>query len=344
MNGPRRSGQVDAGPEPNRGRQGEEIVQSPSVTVITPVYNGGKFIEETVDSVLAQGYARLEYLVLDDGSTDDTLARLRRFSKHLTVVSHANVGETQTVNKGLEMAKGDLLCVVNADDPLLPGAIESAATAYRHNPDAVAVYPDWLEIDSSSRAVREVRLPDYDILRMLTEFNVALGPGVYFPRRVLSMVGMRDAGLCFTGDLDFWLRLALHGRLVHVPELLATHRVHAAAASSAQRGAQMASELVRLVEKCYEHPQLPENLRAQQKVILSRAHFIASYYCGSDLAARAGHITYCVALAPGPGSLMLLKHFRYGLWTALPEGMRKSIKKLLTVALPDDQHHSVRRH
>lgn len=317
------------------------VVECPSVTVITPVYNGAEFIEETVDSVLSQGYPRLEYLVLDDGSADDTLARLQRYDKHVTVISHPNAGETRTVNNGFEMAKGELLSVVNADDPLLPGAITTAVQVYQQHQDALAVYPDWLEIDSDSRTLREVRLPDYDIQRMLTEFDVALGPGVYFHRRVLSIVGMRDVGLCYTGDLDFWLRLALHGRLVHVPELLATHRVHPAAASSARRGRLMASELVRLVQKCYEHPQFPENLRIQRNVILSRAHLVASFYCGDDLASRVEHLARCVALAPRPICLGLMKYLRYQMWTALPGGMRKNIKKLLPNAVSDDHHHFV---
>src|SRR5690606_32228054 len=108
------------------------------------------------------------------------------FANSIDLLSHPNMGESRTVNRGLERAEGDLLCVVNADDPLLPGAVTAAVEAYLNDPHALVFYPDWLEIDAQSRPLREVRLPQFDIETMLSTFNVGIGPGVFICRRTLS--------------------------------------------------------------------------------------------------------------------------------------------------------------
>ena len=97
--------------------------QLPLVSIITPAYNRQSLIEETILSVIGQDYPNLEYLVLDDGSSDDTLSVIKKYAKHLRYDAHPNMGETRTVNKGFTMARGEILAVVNSDDPLLPGAV-----------------------------------------------------------------------------------------------------------------------------------------------------------------------------------------------------------------------------
>ena len=299
------------------------------VTVLTPVYNGADFIEETVDSVLSQGYSRLEYIVLDDGSTDATLEVLKKFGERIRVLSHANMGETRTVNKGLGLAQGDVVAVVNADDPLRPGAIEAAVRALRQHPEAILAYPDWVEIDARSGVLREVRLPQYDLRRMLENFNVSMGPGVFFRRRVLREVGLRDASLRYSGDIDLWFRLAVRGPFVHVPEFLATHRVHAASASVSDRGSRMADEISRVAHKCCDDPHLPAELRRKRRRILAQAHFVASLYCGPNLRARLGHLCRSVAHSPGMFPVIYGRHLLYLILVRTPEPVRKVLKRML---------------
>jgi GT2 family glycosyltransferase len=268
----------------------------PLVSIVTPVYNGARFIAETVESVLAQEYPRLEYRVLDDGSTDGTLARLAPYRGRVEVRSHPNMGESRTVNEGLRLAQGELICVVNADDPLRPGAIARAVEAYRADPEALAFYPDWAEIDAESRVIRDIRLPEFDIASMLGSFIIAMGPGVFINRRALALVGLRNTELRYTGDLDYWFRTALHGRLVHLPEVLATHRRHTAAASSTQQGELMAREVVGLAERSLADPRLDPHLKAQSRAILARAHIAASFHAGA-LRVRARYLARALALS-----------------------------------------------
>jgi len=299
------------------------------VTILTPVFNGARFVEETLDSVLSQGYSNLEYIVLDDGSTDDTLRILERYGDRIRVVSHANMGETRTVNKGFGLAQGALVAVVNADDPLRPRALAAHVEALQMNPAALLSYPDWEEIDARSRVLREVRLPQYDLHNMLGTFNVAMGPGVFIRKRALDMVGLRDTSFKYAGDLDLWFRLAMRGPFVHLPELLATHRVHAASASVSQRGSRMADEVGRVVDKCCADPGLPEDLRGKRHFIMAQGHFVASLYCSGNLLARLKHLRVSVVNAPGSFPLICGKYLLYLLLVRTPKPLRAALKRVL---------------
>jgi glycosyltransferase involved in cell wall biosynthesis len=261
----------------------------PLVTIITPAYNRASFLDETIQSVLTQDYPRIEYIVLDDGSTDHTREVLKRYSGKIYWETHPNMGESRTVNKGFGMAKGDIVCVVNSDDPLLPGAVSAAVALMQEQQDVLAAYPDWKEIGPKSESIKEVTLPDYDIRNMLFTFDVAMGPGTFIRRKAFDLVGMRDPQLKYTGDLEFWFRLALHGKLAHIPETLATHRSHPDSASVLDRGAKMANELVFLVKKVYADPNLPSQVHRYRSKVLSFAHCVAASYCGADRSAAFRH-------------------------------------------------------
>lgn len=265
------------------------MTSTPHVSLIVPAYNQGGFVAETLDSLLAQDFDDREIIVLDDGSTDDTPEVLAGYGRVVTVVRQTNMGENRTVNRGLEMARGRLLCVVNADDPLLPGAVRESVEQLRRDGDAIAAYPDWNEIDPAGRILRTVELPEYTLRNMLLDCNVAMGPGVFFRREALDAVGFRDTSLRYTGDLDYWFRLARHHRFRHIPRVLATHRVHPAAASSAARGRRMAAEVVRLVDEAFRHAPLPADVRRQKSRIYAQIHHAAWHCCGADRWAAAWH-------------------------------------------------------
>ncbi len=262
---------------------------SPLVSIVIPAYNQGKFVAETIHSVLSQDYDRKEIIVLDDGSKDETPDVISGFQDRVISVRHDNMGENPTVNRGLEMARGEVLCIVNADDPLLPGAIEAGVRTLEEDRRALAAYPDWIEIDPAGNVTRTVRLPDYDLGTMLLGFNVAVGPGVFLRREALDRVGKRNPNLRYTGDLEYWFRVAMLGGLRHIPQVLATHRVHPQAASSAAQGNVMAAEVLRLVRVAMQNSSLPADLHRYRYRIWSKAHDVASHYCGADDSARTRH-------------------------------------------------------
>lgn len=308
--------------------------EEPSITVLTPVYNGADFVAETINSVLDQDYPALECIVLNDGSTDRTLKVLEQFGNRVRVISHPNMGETLTVNKGLALARGKFIAVVNADDPLRPRAIELAVQCLEATPEAVLAYPDWVEIDHLSRVLRELRLPDYNIRSMLRGFAVAMGPGVLIRRRALETAGFRDEKLKYTGDLDLWFRLALLGPFAHVPELLATHRVHPQSTSVLDKGSLMAEEVADVARRCLDAPLLPEDLKRERRAILSKARFIASLYCGRDLSARVQHLARSFALSPLVFLWLVTVRFVRRCLVWLPKPVRLYLKRTLRLRTP----------
>ncbi len=254
----------------------------PLVSIIIPAYNRARYLPETINSVLNQKYPNIETIVLDDGSTDNTREVLSKYEDKLYYETHKNMGETKTVNKGLKMAKGEYFCVVNSDDPLLPGALIKLVLALIKEPDALVAYPDWVEIDEKSNRLKEFILPDYNLYDMLKNFCVSIGPGVLIRRKTIEKIGYRDNKYSYVGDLEYWFRVALHGKMIHIPEILATHRVHKESASAQFQGGVMANELVDLVEKTTGSKYFPPELYIQKQLFIKKALEISLYFCGRD--------------------------------------------------------------
>ncbi len=270
--------------------------EKPIVTIITPTFNRALFLEDTIRSVLSQDYEEIEYIILDDGSTDDTPRVLGKYCRcaRVKVLSHENMGETRTVNKGFSLATGDIICVVNSDDPLLPGAIRESVRYMRCHPEVLAAYPDWIEIDQHGKEVARRGLPYYSIEKMLLDFNVAMGPGTFIRREAFDLIGYRNPTLKYTGDLDFWFRLAEVAPLGHMSEFLATHRSHPNAATFSGRGAVMADEIVRLVQNAYTSKALSEKLIRGRFRAYFLAHYTAAHQCGGEILTCLKHCILAV--------------------------------------------------
>ena len=114
--------------------------QFPLVSVITPSFNQGRFIEETIESVLSQDYPNVEYLIIDGGSTDNTLETLRRYEDKLSWICEPDKGQADAINKGFRKAQGDILCWLNSDDTYEAGAISKAVESLLENPDVKKAY------------------------------------------------------------------------------------------------------------------------------------------------------------------------------------------------------------
>ena len=124
----------------------------PTVSIVTPAYNQADYLAETIDSVLAQDYPNLEYLVLDDGSTDTTPEVLQRYDGRLNWERHANMGQSSTLNKGWSQARGTYLGYLSSDDRLLPHAVSRLVDALDSHPEVSVVYCDFNLIDKHGRS------------------------------------------------------------------------------------------------------------------------------------------------------------------------------------------------
>jgi len=275
----------------------------PSVTVITPAYNRADYLEEVILSVLGQDYPELEYIVLDDGSTDGTADILRKYAGRIVPVHQGNMGETRTVNKGLSMARGEIIGVVNSDDPLKAGAIRKISQRFASRKDLVVVYPDWHMIGASGEILRTVLTHEYSYLDMLRWHHCVPGPGAFFRREIAERLGGRDPRFRYVADFDFWLRAGLHGPFERFPEPLATFRVHPDSASESAKGHVMAEEHIRLVRKIYSLPGLPDAVRRVRREAFSSAYFVAGYVCGSE-PNREKSLLFLAAIGYCPGKYL----------------------------------------
>jgi glycosyltransferase involved in cell wall biosynthesis len=198
----------------------------PLVSIITPTYNRAGYLAETIDSVLGQDHPRIEYIVLDDGSTDGTPDVLARYGSCIRWETHPNMGETRTVNRGFALARGDIVAVVNSDDPLLPEAVSEAVAFLEAHPDILVAYPDWNLIDQDSKVIEHIQVREYDYLYVVKRHRCIVGPGAFVRRRAIELAGLRDPSFKYVADFDFWLRVGLHGPFARIPRTLATFRVH----------------------------------------------------------------------------------------------------------------------
>lgn len=247
----------------------------PTLTIITPVYNGEKYIAETISSVIqAPIQYPYEYIVLDDGSTDSTLRILQSYKENIKILSHKNIGESETVNRGLENALGDFILIVSADDPLLTSdLINKACKILIQNSAIVAIYPDWKIIDQNGKTLRSKILPEFTDELLIGRCKCLPGPGTLFRKDKAIQIGGRRSCWKFVGDYDFWLRLSRVGEIVRLPGVLAQWRDNPQSISISKRGLDMASERIRVIENFITQYQLPNLLKRKA---LGNAYYIAA--------------------------------------------------------------------
>ena len=226
--------------------------------------------------MLSQNFADLQYIVMDDGSADETKALIQTYGDRVEYHWHENVGEQRTVNRALGLVRGEFFMIVNSDDPILPDCLARMVGALRVNPAALAAYPNWLVIDPDSNPVTTFEVDDFNFARMLASISVSIGPGACFRRSVLDLVGYRNPLLRYSADLDYWFRIALAGEIVHVRETLATHRTHPGSAIVAARGDLMAREVAYLFQAYGRHPRAPRRIATAAD---AHGHFAAAFVC-----------------------------------------------------------------
>lgn len=198
-----------------------------SISVITPSYNQGTFIEETIKSVLNQRVDKLEYMVVDGGSVDNTLKILKRYEGRLRWVSEKDEGQADAINKGITATSGEIVGYLNSDDVYYPDALASVCRFFSKHPEAEVVYGEADHIDFKGNIVEPYYTEDWDYDR-LKEICFLCQPAVFFRRRLTERVGLFDAGLKYCMDYEYWLRLGAVTPFVRLRKKLAGSRMHEA--------------------------------------------------------------------------------------------------------------------
>lgn len=206
----------------------------PKISIVTPSYNQGRFLEETILSVIDQNYPNLEYIIIDGGSADNSVDIIKKYEKHLAYwVSEKDNGQTHAINKGFSRASGEILNWLNSDDMLSENALQLVAEETIKNPSADFFYGDFKVIDNSGKEVFTRKSPPYNFYSLIYGRQLSCQPAVFFRKRVLDKIGYLDESLKFCMDIEFWIRAAINkSSFCQILQPLAIARMHPDAKTS----------------------------------------------------------------------------------------------------------------
>lgn len=203
---------------------------NPLVTIITPSYNQGQFVEQTIQSVLNQTYTHIEYIFVDGGSTDQTMEIVEKYQEDIDIIIHEkDEGQADAINKGLKLANGELVGWINSDDILYPECVEKIVEIYTQNPDGAIFYPshlDWIDNEGKIIGKHMVKIPNRDYL--LNENYVVIQPGSFYFLRFIKELNYLDIMNHYCMDLALWLDLLNYGKIYFVDnnKPLSAFRIH----------------------------------------------------------------------------------------------------------------------
>lgn len=249
---------------------------TPKVSVLMSVYNGSRYLEESVESILNQTFTDFEFIIIDDGSTDESLSILKHYSQQdsrIQLITQPNIGLTKTLNKALALAQGEFIARMDADDISMPERFDRQVEYLENHPNCVALGCDVLQIDMDGAPICQmgVLLAHNEIEAQLLQGRggVIRHPAVMMRRDALvAIAGYRD-NFQTAQDLDLYLRLAERGKLANLPEVLLKYRIHIASVNFAKYE-QQTQDVRTMLEQAYAKRglEMPEDLlqRRYQKL------------------------------------------------------------------------------
>jgi glycosyltransferase involved in cell wall biosynthesis len=198
----------------------------PHISIITPSFNQGKYIGRTIESVLTQDVDGLEYMVIDGGSTDETVDVLKGYGDRFFWLSEKDQGHSDAINKGVLRSKAPIIGWLNSDDIYYPGALKAVVEFFDQNPDVDVAYGNANHIDENDQFINEYPTEDFNWERLLDTCFISQ-PATFVRRRVFEKHGLLDLSLRQSMDYEFWIRLGKGGaKFARIPKLLAATRLH----------------------------------------------------------------------------------------------------------------------
>lgn len=270
------------------------------VTIVTPSFNQGDFIEATIESVLSQDYPHIEYMVIDGGSTDGTLDVLRCYEDRLTWLSEPDEGQSQAINKGFRRAKGDILAWLNSDDVYLPGAVSESVAYMQAHPEIDLVYGDIQFVDAAGNVLAgQVRSKPFSLAMLLTQFSTLHQQTAFFRQEVLARVGFLDESLHYWMDIELWIRIALHGWGAYLPGVRAQSRLHDTSKTVSQQ-ARFWAERRQVLDALYAHSDLPREARVARREAYAHCELYWGEYLlrNGQRSKAVSHLCYALRTHP----------------------------------------------
>jgi len=203
-------------------------VALPTVSIVTPSFNQARYLEATIQSVFAQDYPRIEYLIVDGGSTDESVDVIKKYADRLAWwVSEKDRGQTDAINKGFARATGNILAWLNSDDTYEPRAVGQAVKYLLDHPEVGMVYADCNYINEDGRVIGKFPAAQTDLPRLRQGYVHIPQQTMFFRAELWKQIGPLDASFYFAMDYDLWTRIAARSELKYLAgQTWANFRIH----------------------------------------------------------------------------------------------------------------------
>jgi len=204
----------------------------PRISIITPSFNQGRFIRQTIDSVLSQNYPNLEYIVMDGGSTDSTLSILRSYGSKVIWESKKDKGQSDALNKGFKRASGEIIAYLNSDDVYLPNTLFTVGEYFLEHQKAMWVTGDYFIIDADNKKIQSYVVSYKKYLRNKPSFarlcvaNYIIQPSTFWRSSLFREIGYFNESFRYCMDYDFWMRIISKYPLHVLPRHFSLFRIH----------------------------------------------------------------------------------------------------------------------
>ncbi|CAG1023243.1 putative glycosyltransferase EpsJ [Patescibacteria group bacterium] len=199
-------------------------------SIITPVYNGEKFIEKNIIKLQAQTYKNFEHIVIDGASEDKTVEILEKYKDRLTYISEKDSGQSNAINKGLRMAIGDVITWLNADDFLYDNTVLEKVAKYFEDPSITIIEGRCKLVDLSTgeeKIIPQPEVTERSLTRWWVEYSVPPQPSIFFRKSLVDQYGLIDESLHYCMDHELWLRFLSNGeKFTQIPDILSIYQVH----------------------------------------------------------------------------------------------------------------------
>ena len=237
----------------------------PKISIITPTLNQGKFIQQTINSVLNQNYPNLEYIVMDGGSSDETLGILRSYGKRLKWISQRDNGQADAINTGMELASGEILAFINFDDYYLPGVFEMVARTFTRT-NCKWLTGDYRIVDENDIDIQPLTIfykrfwRNFSSPNLLFILNYIVQPSTFWTRDLWNNIGLFDVSLQYALDYDLWNRAIKISRPYIIKQPLSAFRIH----GSSKGGSMFQNQFDEELQVLKRYNRNPFILRAHQ--------------------------------------------------------------------------------
>jgi len=305
--------------------------EKPLVSVLTPSYNMSRYITSCIESVLAQDYDRVEHIIQDGVSQDDTIKILQRYSDRINWISEPDKGQSDGLNKALQRCQGDIIIVLNADDELLPQACSWAVEQMAKYPEAAVIYGDQYNINSQGRIMSQHFGPiPYDFEKIFCVEETIPAQAAFIKREALEKVGFFvDTTRKTCPDYEMWVRIGLKFPMKHVEGFICKYRIHPGSEQlKPGQYREFMNSKWEVIDRVVSDPQTPTDIRKLKKRAYSGLLVLTIIYMPMRSLKRIGYYLKAIFIYPHPLNVFrLLGQFMSWIYCLLKHLMLELARK-----------------